>query len=128
MEILKNRHVIHLACSLCTSNLHFVLVAFVRLQEAYEVLSDPRAKAEYDNYLRHNMIVTDVPVSAEVDLDDMTFVPESTSYEWRCRCGDTLSVSEDSLLQGAEIFTCPTCSLNIRILADIAVDSDPSAS
>lgn len=98
---------------------------------AYQTLSDPDLRAEYDRWLasddhldvdsgkiarpRHTGLET-------VDLDDLAFDPASGVWSRSCRCGDVqgFTVTEAELekhVDEAEIITgCKGCSLWLRIL------------
>jgi hypothetical protein len=52
-----------------------------------------------------------------VDLDDMTFVPDTATYTFPCRCGATggFAITEDDLEKGRDIVECRGCSSWIRV-------------
>lgn len=97
---------------------------------AYKTLSEPRLKAEYDRWLRSNS--QDPSIGAvnkphhtgleTVDLDDLSFDPETSFWSRDCRCGDPKGflVSEAELEKNAEdgelIVGCKGCSLWLRVL------------
>lgn len=97
---------------------------------AYKVLSDPRARAQYDSSLRllgqakhaqgrdhgfHTGLET-------VDLDDLPFDDEQETWYRSCRCGDDRGfiVTEKDLEKEAEHgelhIACKGCSLWLRVL------------
>jgi hypothetical protein len=52
-----------------------------------------------------------------VDLDDMTFVQDTATYTYPCRCGETggFAITEDDLEKGRDIVECRGCSSWIRV-------------
>ncbi|CAI0558192.1 unnamed protein product [Linum tenue] len=74
---------------------------FLRVQRAWEVLSDSRSRAAYDNELRASRRRQDSSVSGDIDLMDVgvTVVEESGVVElcYDCRCGDCFSVDSSDL-------------------------------
>lgn len=51
----------------------------------------------------------------QIDLDDMTFDEANQQFAYSCRCGDRIIVGCDTLAQGEDTFTCPSCSLRIKV-------------
>jgi curved DNA-binding protein CbpA len=86
---------------------------FYDIQHAYSILSDIEKKSDYDKrmYLKAKKIVE------ELDLDDMNSL--DGRFETVCRCGGTVSISEDELEQGVDCVECNRCSLVFRILYDV---------
>lgn len=78
--------------------------AFVRLQSAYRVLSDPAARSAYDASLRPGVIWCDVRYD---DLRD-----EDGGKVFDCRCGSVYYVDA----RHQQIVPCDGCSLTIRVL------------
>jgi diphthamide biosynthesis protein 4 len=97
---------------------------------AYKTLSDPKLRAEYDQWL-----LTKIPESRggtlarprhtgleTVDLDDLAFDSASDSWSRSCRCGEAKGyvVSEPELEKyvddGEIIVGCKGCSLWLRVL------------
>ena len=52
----------------------------------------------------------------EVELDDMEYDEEEQAYFYPCPCGDKFFITVEDLQDGEEIGTCPSCSLEIRVL------------
>jgi len=119
---------------------------FVRIQEAWEVLSDARLRATYDAQ-RHSSFyppssppqdnshcchhhsflsyplphpadgqVAELPVDTEVDLDEVPFDENVGVYTYTCRCGHHIHISEDALESNVDTFSCLGCSLVHKIL------------
>lgn len=55
-------------------------------------------------------------VSAEVDLDEMTFDAERRTYTWPCRCSSQFEIDEAALERGVDLASCFGCSAHIRVL------------
>lgn len=86
--------------------------AFLRVQEAWEVLRDEAKRRDYDAKVRAE---NGAPAAAaEVDLDDLGF--RDGVFTHKCRCGDEIRVTEANLDDGCDVFECPSCSLKIRVL------------
>jgi curved DNA-binding protein CbpA len=86
---------------------------FYDLQRAYEILSNPVKKREYDQelYLNTKKIVE------ELDLDEMVEV--GNTFEQSCRCGGLVVITEQELENGLEFVECNQCSLVFHILYDV---------
>jgi CSL zinc finger len=54
----------------------------------------------------------------EVEIEDMTFNPETEVYSYPCPCGDRFQISLEELLDGEDIASCPSCTLRIRVIYD----------
>ncbi|XP_022768802.1 DPH4 homolog [Durio zibethinus] len=120
---------------------------FLRIQKAWEILSDPKSRAVYDSELRDSR--QDVVASEDIVLEDMMIEDAGEVMElfYQCRCGDHFSV--DSLELGKMGYTlfwdgteislrtpdafpasivlpCGSCSLLVRLMInpDIKVTTD----
>ncbi|KAK8489377.1 hypothetical protein V6N11_082707 [Hibiscus sabdariffa] len=123
--------------------------SFLRVQKAWEILSDPSSRAVYDRELRDSR--QDLVASEDIGLDDMMIEDAGEVMElyYQCRCGDHFSVDSLELAKigytlvrdGAEIFVrtpdalpasvvlpCGSCSLLVRLMInpDIKVPIDGS--
>ncbi|KAL9225420.1 hypothetical protein vseg_001349 [Gypsophila vaccaria] len=110
---------------------------FMKVQKAWETLSDSRSRALYDHKLRS--LQSELSVSEDVALEDMMVENTGEVLELchQCRCGDYFIVSCSELeemgyklrmvddeiclrnpqaLPGCVILPCSSCSLNIRLL------------
>ncbi|KAJ5972372.1 uncharacterized protein N7479_002290 [Penicillium vulpinum] len=56
----------------------------------------------------------------EIEIEDMTFDPAIQIYTYPCPCGDRFEIAIDDLRDGEEIAVCPSCSLMIRVIFDMA--------
>ena len=94
------------------------------MKDAFEILHDPIQRAEYDDQC-HKRSQEDI-VCDEVTLKQLIRVEQTEIslhhpkwwYEWRCRCGDRFIIQAQDLTEGYDVFSCQTCCLNIRILAN----------
>ena len=59
-----------------------------------------------------------VNIYDEVEIDDMEFEEEDMTFYYPCPCGDKFRITLDQLKAGGTIATCPSCSLQIRIISD----------
>lgn len=100
------------------------MAAFQRIQAAYEVLKDPQERAKYDEALRSTQQRADVPISLELDLDDMNEEGPSgrLSFSHGCRCGGRFQVQESDLSETSDhvLVQCNVCSLFARIHYTVA--------
>lgn len=96
---------------------------FRRVQEAWRILSDFQSRTTYDAQ-RVAGQAGELPVGAEVDLDDMAFDECSGTYSHPCRCGHRYEVSEEALEKGMDTHSCAGCSFVIRIIYQTADDED----
>lgn len=98
---------------------------FVAIANAYNVLSDPTLRKEYDHKI--GLIdVKSIGVLDTVDLDDMDVVNDD-EWAYPCRCSGTYTLSSKEMESGINIVHCDSCSLRIRVLYSI-IDSDEDES
>lgn len=108
--------------------------AFLRVREAWEVLSDPKSRESYDNLLQASRNEVDV-VDGEISLEEMTVRADSDAHEllYQCRCGDFFSITSVELeelvssvkaagRQASVVLPCGSCSLKIRVILDAGTD------
>ena len=66
----------------------------------------------------------DVPISAELDLDDLDYdeTPEGAIFSHPCRCGDQFTVAEAEIPEDGDsiVVPCGSCSLYIKVLYTMA--------
>ncbi|CAN0884527.1 Diphthamide biosynthesis protein 4 [Linum grandiflorum] len=119
-------------------------VKFIKVQKAWEILSDSRLRAAYDNDLRASRQQEDSQGWEDIDLEDMVVEERGERLElcYQCRCGDYFSVdsldlgtmgykllrdgncvafesssSEEGLVPLASVvIPCGSCSLYVRLL------------
>ena len=91
--------------------------AFLKVQEAWKTLSDPKERYRYDEQLlREEEEVDEVEADKEVDLTDMQHESDG-SYGYSCRCGDTFVLEESDKPEGGTsvLINCCSCSLILCI-------------
>ena len=61
-----------------------------------------------------------VNIYDEIEIDDMDYEEEDgvMKFFYPCPCGDKFRISLEDLKKGGTIATCPSCSLQIRIISD----------
>lgn len=52
----------------------------------------------------------------EIEIEDMTFLPEEQMFTYPCPCGDRFEILLDDMLEGENIAVCPSCSLMIDVI------------
>ncbi|KAJ8755749.1 hypothetical protein K2173_024293 [Erythroxylum novogranatense] len=110
---------------------------FLKVQQAWEILGNPKSRAAYDNELRASR--HDLGVAEELSLEDMTIKDDALVLilSYQCRCGDYFSVDSSELrnvgfkvsreeselwfetpdgLPASVVIPCGSCSLQVRLL------------
>lgn len=54
----------------------------------------------------------------EIEIDDMDFEADDNTFYYPCPCGDKFRITLMQLKEGVIIATCPSCSLQIKIISD----------
>ena len=54
----------------------------------------------------------------EIEIEDMTYHPDTNLYTYPCPCGDQFQISLQDLRDGEEIAVCPSCSLQIKVILE----------
>lgn len=54
----------------------------------------------------------------EIELEDLTYHPSLLLYTYPCPCGDQFEICLSDMRDGEEIATCPSCSLQIKVIFD----------
>lgn len=111
---------------------------FLSVQKAWEVLSDPTSRANYDMELQSSRQKLEA-VADEVTFEEMTIetIGDAQEFFYQCRCGDYFSVTSSELdeigfpldIKGEEasrsvtglqpaavLLPCGSCSLKIRLI------------
>lgn len=88
---------------------------FVKINQAFKVLSEPKLKQEYDlQYVAHaNRSV--VAIHEQVELDELEF--DGSCYLLQCRCGGGFILTKEAsdLPLPSLSVSCDTCSLCISV-------------
>ena len=98
--------------------------AFHAVQEAWNTLKDIDKRSKYDaEILADNVDTFRALGAAVVELDEFEYEDTENIYIYECRCGDEFIMTEDDVMDGVQILTCPSCSLLLKVSYD-CVDSD----
>ncbi|ODQ52202.1 zf-CSL-domain-containing protein [Saitoella complicata NRRL Y-17804] len=54
----------------------------------------------------------------EVEIEDMSFDPDTQKYTYPCPCGDRFEITVEELREGEDVARCPSCSLILRVVYD----------
>ena len=54
----------------------------------------------------------------EIEIEDMEYEPENSTFFYDCPCGDRFQITMDQLKAGENIAECPSCTLRIRVIFD----------
>lgn len=57
-----------------------------------------------------------MPQYDEIEIEDMTYDPETMTYSYPCPCGDRFKVSLEDLWDGEDIADCNSCTLYIQVI------------
>ena len=57
-----------------------------------------------------------MPQYDEIEIEDMTYDPETLMYSYPCPCGDRFKVSLEDLWDGEDIADCNSCTLYIQVI------------
>lgn len=59
-----------------------------------------------------------MPLYDEIEIEDMTYHPETMMYSYPCPCGDRFKVTLEDLWDGEDIAGCESCTLYIEVIYD----------
>lgn len=92
---------------LCAGEGDVLLARFLRVQEAWGVLKDPKSRAKYDDLLQAERLAHEIKstriIGDEVHLREMEWGcvdldhGKYVEYTYPCRCGDLIVVSQEEL-------------------------------
>ena len=88
---------------------------FSRIREAYEALSSPRRRQEYDRKRQWQEDQTIFAVSDEVALSEMAFDDAEQMHFYECRCGGDYVLTQEERAQGVNIVGCTNCGLHVKV-------------
>ena len=57
-----------------------------------------------------------MPQYDEIEIEDMTYDPETLTYSYPCPCGDRFKVSLEDLWDGEDIADCNSCTLYMQVI------------
>ena len=55
----------------------------------------------------------------EIEIEDMTYHEVQNRYTYPCPCGDLFEIYLDDLRDGEDVATCPSCSLQIKVIFEV---------
>ncbi len=61
-----------------------------------------------------------ISVYDEIEIEDMTYDEALDLYHYPCPCGDRFEITLVDLRDNADIAVCPSCSLMIRVIFELA--------
>uniref|UniRef100_A0A0E0LVW0 DPH-type MB domain-containing protein n=1 Tax=Oryza punctata TaxID=4537 RepID=A0A0E0LVW0_ORYPU len=110
---------------------------FFSVQKAWEVLRDPKSRAEYDKQLQTSR-QNSASIGYEIEIEEMTVESTGDAMElmYPCRCGDHFSISSSDLeemgilvdddgeicfqssdcVSASVVLSCGSCSLKTRLV------------
>ncbi|CAG8550134.1 10838_t:CDS:2 [Paraglomus brasilianum] len=95
-----------------------------KIVEAWQTLKNPEKRKAYDALITASEYAENQEIiNAEVDLDEMNFNEESSTYSTGCRCGGSYIISEHDMEEGKDVVGCVNCSLKIKVLYDVIDES-----
>ncbi|XP_072033713.1 dnaJ homolog subfamily C member 24-like [Amphiura filiformis] len=86
------------------------------IDKAWQVLSNPTTKKEYDSRVKEEKLNATLPVYDTVPLDDLDWDEESDCYCYPCRCGGEYAITEADVDEQIELVCCDTCTLGLRVI------------
>jgi diphthamide biosynthesis protein 3 len=57
-----------------------------------------------------------MPLYEEIEIEDMTYDPETLTYSYPCPCGDKFKIMLEDLWDGEDIADCQSCTLFISVI------------
>lgn len=89
--------------------------SFIRIQHAWEVLSDESLKAKYDTHLAHEQLRVHCSDKMDNIVPLKDFIHENDLYYKECRCGDRFIMTESDINEGINTIQCSSCSLEVTV-------------
>jgi len=59
-----------------------------------------------------------MPLYDEIEIEDMTYDPETRLYSYPCPCGDRFKITLEDLWDGEDEAGCESCTLYIEVIYD----------
>lgn len=59
-----------------------------------------------------------MPLYDEIEIEDMTYDPDTSLYSYPCPCGDRFKVTLEDLWDGEDVANCESCTLYIKVIYD----------
>ena len=57
-----------------------------------------------------------MPLYEEIEIEDMTFDPETLIYSYPCPCGDLFKINLEDLWDGEDVADCQSCTLFVTVI------------
>ncbi|ORX82524.1 DnaJ-domain-containing protein [Anaeromyces robustus] len=95
---------------------------FQEIQKAWDNISTPQKKIQYDKELLAKSFKQDGVINEEIDLDDMEYDEEEEAYYSECRCGGIYKITVEDLENNINVVSCDVCSLKIKVLYEVIED------
>lgn len=94
--------------------------AFVRIQQAWEVLGDASRRAEHDKRQARATKTATTIIAETVPLGEFELQGQDPErwYSKTCRCGEDYEISVEDFQQGHTTVQCNGCSLYVRIAVE----------
>lgn len=89
---------------------------FIKLQIAWNTLSNDSSRKRYDDYLLQLSRQTVNHYVHEARLSDFKHSIDDRMYTKQCRCGDLYEISQDDVDNGYNTIQCNSCSLELQII------------
>lgn len=88
---------------------------FLLLDKAWKTLQNAEARRDYDLMISKNEL-DETPMYCEVDLSEMSHIPETSTYNYGCRCGG-IYVLDGRLTLECEMLkvSCDECTFHIVV-------------
>lgn len=61
-----------------------------------------------------------MPLYEEIEIEDMTYDPETMMYWYPCPCGDKFKVTLEDLWDGEDVADCQSCTLFVSVIYEEA--------
>ena len=88
---------------------------FMKVKKAWDILSDPTSRKEYDARWKQHCMAQDWPVQDEVDIKEFDHYEDSECFVYECRCGGEYVLSETDVKFKMDYVSCGFCSLCIKV-------------
>ncbi|XP_029651260.1 dnaJ homolog subfamily C member 24-like [Octopus sinensis] len=89
---------------------------FIKINQAWKILSDPTLRSHFDLRWRERSLTQDWPVQDDIDFAE--FVPDSMEpefFSYPCRCGGRYVLEPNDVTLHLDIVCCDTCSLCVTV-------------